>query len=454
VKVTIVVPLDQNEAIIAWLGNQQATTAVPLAWLGRTWLETQLASRPHLVRAFARTTHERTLERLAEFHAEQAVLPNGMPDAITRFQRLQARTDELDPHFRFEVQTAPGQTTVTIVARTEHSLEEHPITVSLDFAFPANDPRAAEAMTALARSMDYGDPVTVPPEYVADVRATLPAGLGQELGGGATVSLGPTVEIPWDKDGRVVLLDGTGRLLQQLPVRFTSAWAGRRGFVIDVEDLTGTLRLGLRGPKDPGKGDVQVRFTPGRHAVPSDLLGPLRFFEALRAAVRLRLVAGARELCSIRVTPIGAIPSGGLGLVEALARIQERTGVFFALPTELSEQEVNAILTADTLLLDGQVTAHGGRSTLVLTRHRARQLLEAYPSGRIALWQPNEPFAIRIAGHELPLGPVSIHAACARFEPALLRRRLAQQPARPEDQLLQLPIVVHAQDGPTIRLVA
>jgi hypothetical protein len=112
VKVTIVVPLDQNEAIIAWLARQQATTAVPLEWWGRTWLETQLAARPHLVRAFARTSYERTLERLAEYHAEQAALPNGMPDAIDRYQRLQARTDEVDRHYRFITETAPGQTTV------------------------------------------------------------------------------------------------------------------------------------------------------------------------------------------------------------------------------------------------------------------------------------------------------------------------------------------------------
>jgi hypothetical protein len=383
VKVTIVVPLDQTPPMVAWLDRQQAATEVPLDWLGRTWLETQLATRPHLVRAFARTSLERTLERLAEYHAEQAALPNGAPDAIQRFQRLLARTDETAAHFRFRVETEQGQTILSIIPRTERSLEEHPITFSLDFVFPTNDPRAAAVMDALARSMDYGDPVTVPPEYVANVRATLPAGLDKELTGGAIVTMGPAATIPWDK-GRVVLVDAAGRTLQQLPVRFTNAAAGKRGFIAEVEDLTGSLWLGFRGPRGPGKGDVQVRLTLGEDAIPADLLGPLRFFEALRTAARLRLLADAQQLSNVRVTPVGEIPSGGLGLVEALARIQEATGVFFALPRELTEQEVKAIVVADTLLRDGQVTGQGGQTMLVATRQQARQLLEAFPSGQIA----------------------------------------------------------------------
>jgi hypothetical protein len=454
VKVTIVVPLDQNDAIIAWLGKQQATTAVPLEWLGRTWLEAELAARPHLVRAFARTAHERTLERLAEYHAEQAALPDGMPDAINRFQRLQARTDEVDPHFRFIVETAPGQTTVMIVPRTERSLEEQPITVSLGFAFPPDDPRAAEVVTTLTRSMDYGDPVTVPAEYVTNLRATLPGGLDKFLPpSGGTVTMGPTATTPWEK-GRVVLVDAAGRPLQQLPVRFANTAAGQRGFITEVEDLTGSLWLGFRGPRGPGKGDVQVRFTPGGQAIPADLLGPLRFFEALRTAASLRVMAGAREVFAVRVSPVGELPSGGLEFVEALARVQERTGVFFALPQGLSQQEANAILLADSLLRDGQVTMQGGRTKVVLTCQRARQLLQAFPSGQIALWQPNEPFAIRIAGHKVALGPVSIHSACAQFDAAALRQHLAQQPRDPADQLVELTVVVHAADGPIIRLIA
>ena len=453
VKVTIVVPLDQTPGMVAWLDKQQGTTAVPLDWLGRTWLETQLAARPHLVRAFARTSLERTLERLAEYHAEQAALPNGVPDATERFQRLLALTDETAEHFRFRVEIERGQTMISIIPRTERSLEEHPITISVDFAFPTNDPRAAAAMDALAKSMDYGDPVTVPPEYVANVRTTLPAGLGKELTGGATVTMGPAATIPWEK-GRVVLVDAAGRPLQQLPVRFTNAAAGQQGFIAEVEDVTGSLWLGFRGPRDPGKGDVQVRFTPGEDAIPADLLGPLRFFEALRTTARLRLLAGTQELFSVRVTPVWKIPSGGLGLVEALARIQAATGIFFAMPTELTEQEVKAIVVADALLRDRQVTGQGGQTTLVVTRQRARQLLGAFPSGQIALWQPNEPFAIRVAGHEMPLGPVSIHAACAKFDTAALRHRLAQQPSDPGDQLVELLLMVDASQGPVIRLVA
>jgi hypothetical protein len=455
VKVTIVVPLDQNDAIIAWLARQQATTTVPLEWLGRTWLETQLAIRPHLVRAFARTSHERTLERLAEYHAEQAALPNGMPDAIDRYQRLQARTDEVDPHYRFITETAPGRTTIMIVPRTERSLQEQPITVSLGFAFPPDDPRAAEVVAAINRNLDYGDPVTVPAEYVASVEAALPGGLAKDVHANATVFMEPTTEVPWGTDGRIVLADAAGRPLQQLPVRFTSFSAGRRGFVLEAEDLTRSLRLEIRGPEGAGKGDIKVGCTPGGQAIPADLLGPLRFFEALRTAAILRvLAAGGREVFAMRVAPIGEFPAGGLEFVEALARVQERTGVFFPLPHGLSEQEANAVLLADSLLRDGQVRMQGGRTKVVVTRARARELLQAFPSGQIALWNPNESFAIRVGGHEVQLGPVSIYSPCAQFDAAALRRHLGQQRTDPGDQLLELSITVQPQDGPTVRLVA
>jgi hypothetical protein len=454
VKVTIVVPLDQTPPMISWLDRQQATTSVPLEWRGRTWLETHLAARPHLVRAFVRTSLERTLERLAEYHAEQAALPNGMPDAIQRAERLQARTDEIDLHYQFGVETAPGKTIITIIPRTERSQQEHPITVSVNFAFPTGDPHAAEVKASLQQALDYGDAVTVPSEYVADVRATLPGGLGKELGGGAAVALGPTAEIPWDRDGRIILVDAVGRALHQLPVRFTCVAAAQRGFFADVEDVTGALRLRFRGPKGPGQGRVGFRFTAGEHAIPADLLAPLRFLDALRVATTVRLLAGTRRLFDVRVTPVGDIASSGLGLVEALARIQEGTGVFFALPKELTEQQVEAIVVADALLRDREVTAQGGQTTMVVTHQRARQLLEAFPSGQIALWQPNEPFTITVAGHQVPLGPVSIHAACARFDPAALYQWLALRPGGSGDQLVELLLTVDASDGPIIRLVA
>jgi hypothetical protein len=452
VRVTVVVPLDETPGMVAWLDRQQATTSVPLEWWGRTWLETHLAARPHLVRAFARTSLERTLERLAEYHAEQAVLPNGVPDAIERFQRLLALADETDEHYRFRVEAEQGQTIVSIIPRTERSLEQHPITVSAEFAFPADDPHAAEVRAALARSFDFGDPVTVPPEYVAAVRTTLPAGLGKELASGATIAMGPTETIPWDREGRAILVDATGRTLQHLPVRFTSVWGGQRGVVIDVEDPTGCLRVRFRAPKGAGRGEAKVRLAVDRPVIPADLLSPLRFFEALRTAARLRLWAGTQELFSIRMTPVGELPSASLGLMEALARLQEHTSVLFPMPTELTVQEAEAIFVADTLLRDGQVVAHGGSTNVLLTRGRARWLLEAFPTGQIALWQPNEPFAIRIAGHEMPLGLVSIHSACARFDVGALRRHLAQ-PMDPTDELLELPVLVHAGDGLLIRLV-
>jgi hypothetical protein len=184
------------------------------------------------------------------------------------------------------------------------------------------------------------------------------------------------------------------------------------------------------------------------------LLAPLRFLDALRVATTVRLLAGTRRLFDVRVTPVGDIASSGLGLVEALARIQEGTGVFFALPKELTEQEVEAIVVADALLRDREVTAQGGQTTMVVTHQRARQLLEAFPSGQIALWQPNEPFTITVAGHQVPLGPVSIHAACARFDPAALYQWLALRPGGSGDQLVELLLTVDASDGPIIRLVA
>jgi hypothetical protein len=131
----------------------------------------------------------------------------------------------------------------------------------------------------------------------------------------------------------------------------------------------------------------------------------------------------------------------------------KHAGVFFPLPRELTAEEVKAILMADTLVRDGQVTAQGERTTVPLARQRARLLLEAFPSGRIPLWGPSEPFAIRIAGHEMPLGPVWVHSACAQFDVEALRRHLVQ-PTNAADQLVELGVVVHAADGPVIRLAA
>lgn len=110
-------------------------------WLGQSWIETQLAGRPHLLR-LVRSVREQTLDTIAQYSAETAALAGGIPDLVSRMRALQRQGDDLDPYYRFRTTSDAHFQRIDVIARSPEAATQNPIKGSFRLEVPADVPEA------------------------------------------------------------------------------------------------------------------------------------------------------------------------------------------------------------------------------------------------------------------------------------------------------------------------
>lgn len=107
----LALPLTRPPAEQRWFDSLGAGRPVELEWLGKTWLEGQLARVPGDGPLLSGAAGE-VVRMLAEISREDA-LPGDAAGLTRRFVVETGRLNELDPYYRFEFGIAAGTTTVT-----------------------------------------------------------------------------------------------------------------------------------------------------------------------------------------------------------------------------------------------------------------------------------------------------------------------------------------------------
>ncbi len=90
---TLVVPIDPTPAEQQWFDSLGADLPAPLEWLGKTWLEEQLARFPDIVRYFSGAAEE-VVRILTEISREDA-LPDDAAGLAQRFSGQAGRLNEI-----------------------------------------------------------------------------------------------------------------------------------------------------------------------------------------------------------------------------------------------------------------------------------------------------------------------------------------------------------------------
>jgi hypothetical protein len=407
---TLVVPIDPTPGQLAWFDKLKDQYPFPLGWWGRTWLDQQMATHPAIARYYLEDGDGYVVRVLREFQREQADPAGGLPDALERVGVLRQRLDEVSPHYRLEI---IGDA-IAVLPRYHGAERDHPILISGGFAFP-DTPAGREAAQRLQRALDYGDEVVVEPEHVGELRVNLP-GLPHAALAGARVAIGPAVQDPpVPVDARVVLSDPDGNQLGSLPLRFDRRQAGRRGGVLAGQDATGILRLSMRVDHVDRNGKVDFAISPpADDLLPGAMLPTLRVLQHLHAPNRLEVRLGAAAVMHPSpLPPVESISAAYISLLEDLDRVQAFSRTVFAVPRELSHEDIAAIRRAAGLVAGERVATSTGPATANIT------LRDPPVFERVLL--EGEPFAVAftgdrtetIAGVEVPLGPVVVHAASA-----------------------------------------
>ena len=140
-------------------------------------------------------------------------------------------------------------------------------------------------------------------------------------------------------------------LRASLPVRITEKTGGGKGVILDGLDETGWLKIQLKVNPSAHEFNATFRLNPSP-TVPAALVPLFRWMSACRPPGRLVIVwPEGLEMSSELETDL--LDEGGVGVVEALAYLQERSQVYFPMSLQLPPEAQQIIMSRAALLREG-----------------------------------------------------------------------------------------------------
>ncbi|QBI20221.1 hypothetical protein ER308_12020 [Egibacter rhizosphaerae] len=372
VEWNLVVPVNSTPAEEKFFERLQRKYDFPLHWLGRSWLDAQMASRPVVQRYFLEGAREELHQLLQDlpFAVDQM---QSAADALPRIERIHTRLNELDVHYQYFLSTGSGmphraskQTVLSVhrgdvrldvVPRHRGALASRPINGRFTVSFTAGD---ADIQEAFLRAIHFGEDVELPPSTVEGMTLDAPGGLGGDLSGGALRLEGVIHQRPEPLPLRVRVLSAEGQLVQELPLNMSRHRQGTRGGTLYGADSTDQLQVELHYDRQAGTGTMNFSYRPNP-LPPSAVVPVAAFLGSFEEGHRLELVIGSSSRAAFG-TDLGPnpelLPAWFADLTSALDRLQRRARSIFDLPTDLTEPEMREIFE-----LDEELSPSGRRFT-------------------------------------------------------------------------------------------
>lgn len=446
---TLVLPLDHTPNERQWMNDKLATlTGVPVAWIGRKRLETELSLHPDLLRAYAPGNVEDLAFQMLSEHHREAVPPRTVEDVIERAKRLVDQSELVDPDYHFGVGVAPDAVTVAVWPKSE---DTPPLRGQVTFQAEAGSPQAA----AIEEFLTYGRPTTFEARNIASLDLEMPAGMMGLIPGEVYAQSLEAIGTEVQQDARLDAVDEeSGRVLGSLSVRFTEVSSGPRGGTFQAgTDRSGFLRIVVKVAADDATGGIEFesQFTPG--LLPGDVLQPLRFLNALTRATQLSITFGgqtypARIPSQARMVDVTQL----VRMAEAMERIGLGAGAVIHIPERWNPQDALNIVFWDELLARGQAPYPSpARLPHEVSLESVQRLLTQGPLPRVVMSGTQQSRLAQLFGVELHLpGKISFETTGLLVaNPAELARKCQLDPP---PQTLQVLFVADAQTATMFRL--
>jgi len=362
----LIAPIDFNPSELAWFETLRRLVDFSIDFHDLTWLDKQMSSRPHIHRYVVEDiTHE--VVRIAELlKGGQAVLDHGPPEILERAQELRRLLDDGTPGYRFEITVAEGHQSLKLIPRYEGAERDFPITGSFKFTFP-NDEAGRDAAAEFQRSVDFGTPVNVSSEYVAEVTVNVPANLGGTWSE-AHVEIGPALSEGAKGTFVMTCESETGERLVELPLDFERSSQGQAGSIWKGADTTGTLSATLEFNVATGALTVNLNVKTLEKYYPHEVLPAFRFLEAFVYPNQFVLrTENDEHLSDLTAAPVeGWINPLMLPLVEGQALIQAAAKRLRRVRSGATREEIRDVHVAATLLRSGTVSGTWTHLTMEL----------------------------------------------------------------------------------------
>ncbi|WP_430378172.1 hypothetical protein [Streptomyces sp. B1-3] len=412
----LLVPIDHNPAELRWFEELREEFPFVRHWRGRSWLDEKLAAHPDLVRSALQESGDYILERIAEARAERDVLLGGLPDFLDRASALNARAQEISPHYAVHTTSgADGQTAVHLVPKAAGFGGQAAIRFTGRIQFPAGDEQEAERRRRFEETMRFGGEVELSADNLAGMRLTGPAGLGLEQFSLGTVRIAsPRQEVAPPLRGQIVVQRPSGIPVTSLPVVFTQKVTGLDGGTLYGRDGTGVLTVELRYNQRDQTGTLTFSFELNEVVLPQAVVPVLRMIAHSRPGHVMALTLAGSATPGVRVLITEGMAPPGWEDNEAqfwadafddLARLQARTGHFFPLPEDFGRQDAHDVREIHALLDGGENVLEGDTVTVDIEGAEALdELADAAASmSRITIGYAALVFAL--GEHQIDLGP-------------------------------------------------
>lgn len=410
----LVVPIDPTPSEEQWFAELTDKYPFPCQWCGLTWLRAEISQRPEIPRYFLDGYEAKVLQMLRELKAEAA----GTEDshmALSQITSIQHRLNESDPHFRYEfstwskdssyidgsimtVRTSDGR--IDVVPRYATALEDRPVSFHAQIRSEGAD---GSAVSMIEEAIDYGESITLTPDILEQVSIDAPGGLSNELRN-ATLEMVPLEEAlqsPMLLHATIVAgADSRALGTHEFSIRMRRS--GRKGAVLFGADVTGLIDIEIRFRTDDMTLNISLEFNY-KEVLPGVARRAAEWLEKFRPPNLICLDVGS-PLRRVGHSEIKepAIAEGVSDVFRSFEKVQDRAGVAFSVPTDLSNEESKLVLLAGQWLSDEKVQFTWKR--MRFTCDSVDEILSLVPeSGSVTLLLAQHT-EIEFRGRSLPLG--------------------------------------------------
>ena len=416
---TLVVPIDPTPGEFTWFQKLGTGYAFPTRWFGKTWLDEKMSAFPDIRRYFLEGAKDEVYRLLREIREEQAKVTD-VPDAVSRFRTLRERLNELDPHYRYELSTEPtaadtrltdvvlsvsfGDVRVDVYPKYSGAAKDRPISINVKLAVGPGD-------DVVQNALDFGLEATIPSRMIRSVTVDAPSGLGGSITEAEIILLPTNNTLDEPVTLGLDIRDGD-RLISSWPVHLTERSVGLKGSILTGTDSTGWLKTRLKADVEAKELQVKFWLNP-KPTMPAALLPLFRWLEACQAPHLLAIrLPGGSEMC--REIRTGFFVDKHLGrVVEALAYLQDRSGIHWEMSPSLTAEEEMEIVTAATLLKGERIDFTWDSLSLGLDHWGPE--LEVLLNGCPNSFLIEQDMWLDMDGIRIPIGRIRTHIESARL---------------------------------------
>ncbi|MET7831722.1 hypothetical protein ABZS44_02700 [Micromonospora sediminicola] len=385
----LIATLDPTSADLRWFDSISKYRPFQCHWLGRSWLDSQLAKYPDIRNYYLGNAASDVAPLLRKIIREQSAAAAGMKISTEDLRDLASRLNQLDPQYSYGLASeSSGPLAVTMWPKYVGA--EHDRTPEFNDRLPRSSHGSEKLYTGRYDTENLRHAA-----YLGTAFEDAPS----EVVGGEDVGNIETL------GAKLRILSDSGRALAQLPLKVESQGIDNSSATAVLRDVTGAVTLTVKVDRKNRTGHINLEHKSPANEIPGVVLPGLHFINKYRPPNFISLTIGAVDIGPpVAISePFTDDLGDFIAVVEAMEDVQRASGVYFTLPRHLSDDEAREIFTARKLLRGEEVRSHWSKMKITSTAGALPSLRSSLERGPGTLAVDAE-LTLNLAGQMIPLG--------------------------------------------------